>query len=82
MILTLETQESADSGSMGSSGGGTRAGYCTKESVPRSIKTTPPKLQEILLPVQMFEFERPPPTTLHPPPQFLCHTHRTELRSR
>lgn len=45
MILTLETQESADSGSMGSSGGrkqeGTRAGYCTKESVPRSIKTTP-----------------------------------------
>lgn len=65
MILTLETQESADSGSMGSSGGrkqeGTRAGYCTKESVPRSIKTTPPKLQEILLPVQMFEFERCPP---------------------
>lgn len=69
MILTLETQESADSGSMGSSGGrmqeGARAGYCTKESVPRSVKTTPPKLQEILLPVQMFEFERCSPFLLN-----------------
>lgn len=40
---------------------GTRTGYCTKESVPRSIKTTPLKLQEIPLPVQMLVWTQAPP---------------------
>lgn len=84
MILTLETQESADSGSMGSSGGrkqeGTRAGYCTKESVPRSIKTTPQSCRRSCYLFRCLSLNVVPP---HPvSAECWSHTHRTELRSR
>lgn len=66
MILTLETQESADSGSMGSSGGEGRRRGPGQDIAPRKVchalSKLPPKLQEILLPVQMFR--RPPPPKL------------------
>lgn len=82
MILTLETQESADSGSMGSSGGrkqeGTRAGYCTKESVPRSIKTTPQSCRRSCYLFRCLSLNVVPPVSAECP----CHAHRTELRSR
>lgn len=81
MILTLETQDSADSGSMGSSGGrkreGARAGYCTKESVPRSIKTTPQSCRRSCYLFRCLSLNVAPPVLA----ECRCHTHRMGLRA-